>query len=85
MLVACHAGISRSSTIVICYLIQRKKQTAYDAITQIRKNRDVIPSKQQLIYIARMHNKIFGFDNIDVIDIDVSLNFTRKLALKDNK
>ena len=82
VLVSCWAGMSRSATIVICYLMQKKHMTAYEAITQVRQNRDVSPSKQMLIYIARLHNKTFGFENVDINDVDLSLDFVRKMASK---
>ena len=84
-MVACWGGMSRSSTIVLCYLIQNKNKTAYEAITQVRSKRDIIPSKQQLIYIARLHNNVFGYENINIIDDDVSLDTVRKLAVAEKK
>ena len=85
MLVTCAAGISRSTTTVICYLILKKNITAFEALKQIRKNRDVFPSKQQLLYISKIHNKTFGFQDVEVVDMDMSLSKSRRKVLVQNK
>ena len=80
-MVACHAGMSRSATVLLCYLIQKEKMTAFEAITQIREIRNILPSGQQLIYVARLHNKVFGHDNVEVIDGEIPLTYLRKMFL----
>ena len=82
ILVTCFAGVSRSATTVICYLIQKKNMTAYEALTQVRTHRDVNPSHQQLIYVAKLHNKKFGYDNVEVIDEEFPLTEFRKMVIQ---
>ena len=78
-MVACHGGLSRSATTVLCYLILHERMSAYDAITQLRQIRNISPSKQQLLYIARLHNKEFGFQDVDEDDDDNPVSFIRQL------
>jgi len=87
IMVACHAGMSRSATAVLCYLIQKEKMTAFEAITQVREIRNILPSGQQLIYVARLHNEIFGHADVEVIDGEIPLTYLRQmyLALKNRK
>ncbi len=62
--------------------MKEKAMTAYEAITQVRTNRDVNPSKQQLIYVARLHNSLFGYENVQVIDEEFPLTELRKMVLQ---
>ena len=68
VLLTCHGGMSRSATVLICYLMLKQKKSVEDAITELRQVREIVPSKQQLIYVAKLHNKLHGFENIDVMD-----------------
>ena len=76
------AGMSRSATVVLCYLIRAKKMSAIEAIKQLRRHRDVNPSRQQLIYVARMHNRVHGFEGVNVQDKEFPLSELRKLLRK---
>ena len=82
IVVSCHGGLSRSATTVLCFLIKIKKMTAFEAITQVRQLRDINPSRPQLIYVAKMHNQVFGFENIDVIDVEFPVSYVRQLIAK---
>ena len=62
--------------------MQKKGFNAFEAISEVRKNRDVNPSKQQLIYVAKLHNKIFGFENVEVIDEEFPLSEFRKMVIQ---
>lgn len=79
LLVTCFAGISRSATVVLCYLISKKQISAFEALKMLRQARDVFPSKQQLIYVARLHNDTFGHEAIDVIDDDLAIDGMRAI------
>jgi hypothetical protein len=79
-MVVCYAGFSRSATAVLSYLVTKKQMTGFDALKQIRQYRDVFPSKEQLCYVARLHNKIHGFNNVDVTDGNMEMAEIRKLA-----
>ena len=63
-------------------MILKKNISAFDAIKIIRQIRDVSPSKQQLLYVASIHNKHFGFKNIDVNDDPDPMTLVRSLAAK---
>ena len=46
MVVNCSAGVSRSATVVLAWLISRKEMTLFDAFTFLRsKRRFVYPNK----------------------------------------
>ena len=82
VMVTCAAGISRSSSTVLCYMIIKKNISAYDALKEIRQFRDVYPSKQQLMYVAKVHNKKFGFDNVEVVDVDMTMGKGRQEIMR---
>ena len=84
-MVACHGGMSRSPTTVICYLILKRKMTAFDALTELRKARNINPSKQQLLYVAKLHNKIFGFEGVNEDDDENPISFIRSLIPKNQE
>ena len=84
-MVSCFGGVSRSSTTVVSYLIKNRQMTAYDALTALRTHRNVNPSKQQLLYIAKLHNKIHGFKNINEDDYKEGISKGRQLILGDAK
>jgi protein-tyrosine phosphatase len=54
LVVNCFAGMSRSSTAVITYLILKKGMTAVDALTMLKKSRDVWPSNAFLKFLAQV-------------------------------
>jgi len=58
VLVNCLMGISRSSTCVLAYLMLRCDMTAVEALTEIRKHRDVRPNDGFLRQIAELDNKL---------------------------
>ena len=82
VMVTCAAGISRSTSTVLCYLIMKKNISAYDGLKEIRQFRDVYPSKQQLLYVAKVHNKKFGFDDVKVVDVDMTMDKGRQKILQ---
>ncbi|XP_040574758.1 dual specificity protein phosphatase 3-like [Lepeophtheirus salmonis] len=61
ILVNCYIGTSRSATCVIFYLIKTKGLTAEEAITLLKKKRDICPSNEGLTHIANYHNFTHGF------------------------
>ena len=81
-MVTCAAGISRSSSTVLCYMIIKKDISAYDALKEIRQFRDVYPSKQQLMYVAKVHNKKFGFDDVEVVDVAMTMGKGRQEIMR---
>lgn len=82
IMVVCSGGMSRSATTVICYLMRGENMTACQAITQLRQSRDVNPSKQQLLYVARLQNKICGHENVQVIDPQCPISYLRQLIVQ---
>ena len=61
VLVNCAAGISRSSTIVIAYLMKYYDIKLRDALVYVKDNRSVIcPNKRFLKYLFEYEKKIFG-------------------------
>ena len=82
VMVTCAAGISRSTSTVLCYMIMKKNISAYDALKEIRQFRDVYPSKQQLMYVAKVHNKKFGFDDVEVVDVAMTMGKGRQEIMR---
>ena len=60
----------------------KKNISAYDGLKEIRQFRDVYPSKQQLLYVAKVHNKKFGFDDVKVVDVDMTMDKGRQKVLQ---
>ena len=85
VLLACMGGMSRSATVIICYLMIKQKKSAEEAITQLRTCREVVPSKQQLIYVAKLHNRLQGLDDIDVVDTPLEMSHMRQVAIENDK
>jgi protein-tyrosine phosphatase len=67
VLVHCYAGISRSSSTVIAYLMVEKKVTFYNAATYVRKKRAIIyPNigfQRQLIKLEKVLQKSSEMDD----------------------
>ena len=51
-------GMSRSSTCVLAYLMLKQNMTAVQALTEVRKSRDVRPNDGFLRQLADLDNKL---------------------------
>ena len=51
-------GMSRSSTCVLAYLMLRQNMTAVEALTEVRRHRDIRPNDGFLRQIADLDNKL---------------------------
>uniref|UniRef100_A0A0K2U708 Dual specificity protein phosphatase n=2 Tax=Lepeophtheirus salmonis TaxID=72036 RepID=A0A0K2U708_LEPSM len=58
VLVNCMMGMSRSSTCVLAYLMLRQNMTAVEALTEVRKHRDIRPNDGFLRQLADLDNKL---------------------------
>lgn len=58
VLVNCQMGVSRSSAAVLAYLMMRHSMTAVEALTEVRKHRDVRPNDGFLRQLAELDNKL---------------------------
>merc|ERR1711862_486800 len=58
ILVNCEMGMSRSSTCVLAYLMLRQKMTAVEALTEVRRHREVRPNDGFLRQLADLDNKL---------------------------
>jgi protein-tyrosine phosphatase len=56
-LVHCHAGVSRSPTVVAAYLAKKNNVDFYVAVAQIRLNRQIVKPHPELIVLAKRHLK----------------------------
>lgn len=65
VLVNCAAGISRSSTIVIAYIMKYYEFTLKDTFLYVRNKRNMIcPNKKFLKYLFEYERKIFGRNSL---------------------
>ena len=51
-------GMSRSSTCVLAYLMLRQNMTAVEALTEVRRHREVRPNDGFLRQLADLDNKL---------------------------
>ena len=58
VLVNCLMGMSRSSTCVLAYLMMRQNMTAVEALTEVRRHREVRPNDGFLRQLADLDNKL---------------------------
>ena len=58
VIVNCVGGISRSSTIATSYLLQKKGMALEDALTSLRKKRDISPNEGFLLKLVELENSI---------------------------
>ena len=59
ILVHCGEGISRSSTLVIAYLMLKKSMTVTDAIRSIVKFRNILPNQGFLLQLCQLNDELF--------------------------
>ena len=71
IMVNCFGGISRSSTVILSYMILKKNFGAHEAIRTVRSKQEIIPSKLYLSILAKLHNTVHGFDNVQMIGDDI--------------
>ena len=64
----CFAGLSRSSSSVLGYLILKKGMTAQEALTSVKKKRDVWPSNPFLGFLSKLSNDLHGHEHVDEND-----------------
>merc|ERR1719369_5433 len=58
VLVNCFAGVSRSATIAVSYLIQKKGMTVEEALVTVKTNRDVHPNKGFLSKLIQLEEQL---------------------------
>lgn len=58
VLVNCLMGMSRSSTCVLAYLMIRQNMTAIDALTVVRRHREIRPNDGFLKQLADLDNEL---------------------------
>jgi protein-tyrosine phosphatase len=65
ILVFCFAGMSRSTSSVLTYLILKKKLDLREALKTVKSNRDVLPSAQNLAHLTKMFNADRGLGTVE--------------------
>lgn len=70
VVVNCFAGLSRSSSCVMAYLILYKNMSAMEAVKMIKTERDILPNNSNLAHLATIHNEKFGFTVDKVFDVE---------------
>ncbi len=65
VLINCVAGISRSASLVIAYLMKYYEMNLEEAFLYVRKRRKMIcPNKQFMIYLYEYESKLFGENSL---------------------
>ena len=72
VVVNCFAGLSRSSSAVLSYLIMYKDIPAVDALMKVKTKRDILPNSYNLANVAKIHNEKFKFEVENVFDVEKS-------------
>lgn len=72
VVVNCFAGLSRSSSTVLAYLILHKNLSAVEALKLVKTNRDILPNNYNLANLAKIHNEKYGFEVGNVFDVEKS-------------
>jgi atypical dual specificity phosphatase/dual specificity phosphatase 3 len=57
VVVNCFAGLSRSSSCVLAYLVLYKDLAATEALKTVKLRRDILPNNSNLAHLARIHNE----------------------------
>lgn len=60
VLVHCGEGISRSSTLVIAYLMIKRSFRVQDAVRQVVKHRNILPNQGFLLQLCQLHDTLQG-------------------------
>lgn len=63
MLVNCFAGLSRSTSCVLAYLVLKKNMDLREALKSVKAKRDVMPSAQQLFFLAKIYNDLHNLES----------------------
>ena len=59
VVINCFAGLSRSSSGIITYLVLHKELSAMAALKIVKEIRDIYPNNSNLAHVARIHNEVF--------------------------
>ncbi|XP_037051961.1 dual specificity protein phosphatase 3-like [Bradysia coprophila] len=68
ILVHCRQGVSRSATFVIIYLMIKKKMTGREAVTLVRKKRNIFPNKGFLKEICDLESQLLKAKHYETND-----------------
>ena len=58
VLVNCVGGMSRSSTITVSFLVQKRGMALEEALTSLRQKRDISPNNGFLLSLVKLENSI---------------------------
>lgn len=72
VVVNCFAGLSRSSSTVLSYLILHQNMSAVDALKAVKTKRDILPNSYNLANVAKIHNEKYHFEVDNVFDVEKS-------------
>jgi protein-tyrosine phosphatase len=70
VVVNCFAGLSRSSSTVLSYLILHQNMSAVDAIKAVKSKRDILPNSYNLANVAKIHNEKYRYEVENVFDVE---------------
>ncbi|CAM1321057.1 DUSP3 (predicted) [Pycnogonum litorale] len=59
VLVHCQQGVSRSTTLVLAYLMIKKNMSVQQAMKQVRKHRDILPNDGFLKQLCDLNDQLF--------------------------
>lgn len=85
ILVHCHAGISRSPTIIIGYLMARKRMTLEEAFHFVKQKKAIIkPNHGFLEQLKDLEENMFGKRSNFTLDGDKALSCTENQNIQSN-
>jgi len=84
VLVHCYAGVSRSSSMVIAYLMYKYKWTYTEAYTHVKKKRTVINPNKGFVSQLQELEKFFALGDLDWSKFTTKLAQTTSLLLNDD-
>lgn len=66
LLVHCVSGVSRSATIVIAYLMLKRRMTFKEAIKTVREKRRICPNDGFMTQLCVLHHELFGVQELPI-------------------
>lgn len=84
ILVHCGEGISRSSTLVIAYLMMKCGFRVEDAVRQVVKHRNILPNQGFLLQLCQLHDQLMQRTRASLMAVRTNTGRDSSLSIEDN-